>query len=199
MLRVAAVGGPRVDDELLRRVCPLKTEELDAALGELLDCHVLEPDAGGRGYVFRHALTAQAVYENVLPGERVRLHAAFAQAIGEVPTWPPPAEFSLLSSGRGIGTGPATAARRCRAWVEAATAAGAVYATPEAFAAYENALELWPIVDGAASWPAWTRSSCCAAPPRPPTTPARSPTHSRTPRRHWRWSTNRPNRCARPC
>jgi tetratricopeptide (TPR) repeat protein len=149
VLRVAAVGGPRVDDRLLQRVCPLAPEMLDAALRELLDCHLLEPDGEDRGYVFRHALTAEAVYEDTLPGERVRLHAAFARVIGDDP--------DLATAG-----GALAAVERARhwhrarlgtealpAWVEAATAAERVYAHPEALAAYENALELWPTIDGA--------------------------------------------------
>jgi DNA-binding CsgD family transcriptional regulator len=149
VLRIAAVGGPRFDDELLRRVCPLTTETLDDALRELLDCHVLQSDVEGRGYVFRHALTAEAVYEDALPGERVRLHAAFARTIGEHP--------DLAAAG-----GTVAAVERARhwhraregaealpAWLEAATAAERVHAYPEAFAAYENALELWPTTEDA--------------------------------------------------
>ena len=149
MLRITAVGGPRIDDRLLRRVCPLAPGALDAALRELLDCHILEPDVDDRGYVFRHALTAEAVYEDALPGERVRLHAAFAHAIGEDP--------DLAAAG-----GALAAVERARhwhrarhgiealpAWVQAATAAESVYAYPEALAAYENALELWPTIEGA--------------------------------------------------
>src|SRR5712671_6875114 len=83
VLRIIAVGGPRIDDRLLRRVCPLAPEAVDVALRELLDCHALEPDSENRGYAFRHALTAEAVYDDTLPGERVRLHAAFARAMGE--------------------------------------------------------------------------------------------------------------------
>jgi DNA-binding CsgD family transcriptional regulator len=149
VLRIAAVGGSRIDDGLLRHVCPLAPEALDAALRELLDCHLLGPDPDGRGYVFRHALTAEAVYDEVLPGERVRLHAAFARAIGDDP--------GLATAGRTLA-----AVERAKhwhrtrhgtealpAWVEAAAAAERVYAYPEAWAAYENALELWPTVEGA--------------------------------------------------
>ena len=149
VLSIAAVGGARIDDGLLRRVCPLAPAVLDTALRELLDCHLLEPDAEDRGYVFRHALTAEAVYDEALPGERVRLHATFARAIGEDP--------DLATAG-----GTLAAVERARhwhrarhgtealpAWVEAAVAAQRVYAHPEALAAYENALELWPTIDGA--------------------------------------------------
>jgi DNA-binding CsgD family transcriptional regulator/tetratricopeptide (TPR) repeat protein len=149
VLRISAVGGPRINDRLLRRVCQLEPGPLDAALRELLDCHILEPDLDDRGYVFRHALTAEAVYEDALPGERVRLHAAYAQAIGEDP--------ELAATG-----GALAAVERARhwqrarhdiealpAWVQAASAAESVYAHPEALAAYENVLELWPTIEGA--------------------------------------------------
>jgi DNA-binding CsgD family transcriptional regulator len=149
VLRIAAVGGPRIDDGLLRRVCPLAPAALDAALRELLDCHVLKPGADDRGYVFRHALTAEAVYEDALPGERVRLHAAFARVIGDEP--------ELAAAG-----GTLAALERAKhwhrarqgsealpAWVDAAMAAERVHAHPEALAAYENALELWPTIEGA--------------------------------------------------
>jgi DNA-binding CsgD family transcriptional regulator len=149
VLRITAVGGPRVDDRLLRRVCSLSPEALDGALRDLLDCHILELDGEGRGYVFRHALTAEAVYRDALPGERVRLHAAFARAIGEDPV--------LATAGGALA--PVERARhwhRARlgteafpAWVEAAAAAERVYAYAEALAAYENALELWPTIEGA--------------------------------------------------
>ena len=43
VLRIAAVGGPRIDDALLRRVSPLEPELLDSAVRELLDCNVLVP------------------------------------------------------------------------------------------------------------------------------------------------------------
>jgi DNA-binding CsgD family transcriptional regulator len=149
VLRTAAVGGARIDDGLLRRVCPLVPEALDAALRELLDCHVLEPDPDERGYVFRHALTAEAVYDEALPGERVRLHTAFAHAIGDDP--------DLATAGRTLAAlERAQHWHRARnttealpAWVEAATAAETVHAYPEALAAYENALELWPLIEDA--------------------------------------------------
>ncbi len=35
----------------------------------------------GRGYAFRHALTRDALYDDMLPGERVRLHAAYGDAL----------------------------------------------------------------------------------------------------------------------
>ena len=37
--------------------------------------------AGEGHYAFRHALLGEAVYDDLLPGERVRLHAAYAAAL----------------------------------------------------------------------------------------------------------------------
>ncbi|TAM82391.1 MAG: helix-turn-helix transcriptional regulator, partial [Jatrophihabitans sp.] len=81
VVRFAAVGGRRVNHELLTAVVRIAPDALDAALREAVDAHVLEPTPSGRGYTFRHALLAEAVYDDLLPGERVRLHAAYAQAL----------------------------------------------------------------------------------------------------------------------
>jgi DNA-binding CsgD family transcriptional regulator len=149
VLRIAAVGGPRVDDRLVRTVFPISPEALDVALRELLDGHILEPDGEHRGYEFRHALTAEAVYEDTLPGERVRFHAAFARAISE--------DRDLATAGGTLAAGELAqhwhqarqGTEALPAWVEAATEAEHVYAYPEALAAYENALELWPTIENA--------------------------------------------------
>ncbi len=81
LVGVAAVGGRRVSHELLAQVAMLPHDGLDAALREAVDAHILQPTPSGRGYTFRHALLAEAVYDDLLPGERVRIHAAFARAL----------------------------------------------------------------------------------------------------------------------
>ena len=51
--------------------------------------------AGEGRYSFRHALLGEAVYDDLLPGERVRLHAAVRRGAapraappGPPPSWP---------------------------------------------------------------------------------------------------------------
>ncbi len=149
VLRIAAVGGPRIDDGLLRQICPLATEQLDAALRELLDYHVLEPDADHRGYVFRHALTAEAVYDEVLPGERARLHARSPAPSATIRTSPPPGGLWLRSERARHWQRAGHRTEALPAWVEAAAEAEHVRAYPEALAAYENALELWASIESA--------------------------------------------------
>jgi DNA-binding CsgD family transcriptional regulator len=77
VVRVAATSGRMVSHDVLEAVAGKPSAALDAALREAVDRNVLVPGPAGRGYVFRHALLAEAIYDDLLPGERVRLHAAY--------------------------------------------------------------------------------------------------------------------------
>ncbi|MEO6703250.1 MAG: AAA family ATPase, partial [Jatrophihabitantaceae bacterium] len=91
LVRLAAVAGGRIGHEQLVELAdrPDRPDragaaaELEAALREAVDEHVLEPV--DIGYTFRHALLSEAVYDDLLPGERVRLHAAFARLLAGQP------------------------------------------------------------------------------------------------------------------
>ena len=85
LLRTAAVAGKQVPDRLLAAVAGLSEPELFAALREAVEAHLLVVDQSGPGYEFRHALTRDAVYEDMLPGERVRLHAAYGETLAARP------------------------------------------------------------------------------------------------------------------
>ena len=74
VLRIAAVAGRRVRHELVAAVGGLATGELEEALAEAVHHHLLVVSDDGR-YRFRHALLREAVLADLLPGERVRLHA----------------------------------------------------------------------------------------------------------------------------
>jgi DNA-binding CsgD family transcriptional regulator/tetratricopeptide (TPR) repeat protein len=80
VVRAAAVAGRRVAHSLLAAVVDTDSDTLDRGLRAAVESNVLiavQPD----GYAFRHALLAEAVYDDLLPGERVRLHAAYARAL----------------------------------------------------------------------------------------------------------------------
>jgi DNA-binding CsgD family transcriptional regulator/tetratricopeptide (TPR) repeat protein len=85
VVRAASVAGRTVSHALLAAASGLPDVALDAGLRAAVESHVLVPD--GDRYAFRHALLGEAVYDDLLPGERVRLHQAFAAALldGEVP------------------------------------------------------------------------------------------------------------------
>jgi len=78
--RAASCSGGRVSDRVLAEVVGLPAESLDAALRSAIDHKVLT-QVGGDSYGFRHALLAEAIHDDLLPGERQRIHAAYLAAL----------------------------------------------------------------------------------------------------------------------
>lgn len=80
---ISVTGRQHVAHSALRAISGMDDAELDEGLREALQHHVLITDDDD-AYTFRHALLREAVYADLLPGERVRLHAAYAARIREV-------------------------------------------------------------------------------------------------------------------
>lgn len=78
---LAAVIGVHVDDALLQVVWGANLDDLTDALREAVGDGILIAD--GDGYTFRHALTQEAVYDDLLPRERAAAHRAIAAALQE--------------------------------------------------------------------------------------------------------------------
>jgi ATP/maltotriose-dependent transcriptional regulator MalT len=147
MLRIAAAAGRSVPDRLLARVADLDEPGLDAALREALEHHLLVVDDSGEGYRFRHALTRDAIYSDALPGERVRIHAAYAEALSADPALA--ADDGSVAAALALHWSAAhDNPRALVACVEAGQRA-ATYAPAEALRHLERALELWPTVPDA--------------------------------------------------
>ncbi len=133
-VRVASVAGRKVAHDLLAVTSGLDARHLEEALRKAVEMNVLV--AGDGRYSFRHALLGEAVYDDLLPGERVRLHAEYAAA---------------LADGRAAGTA-AELARHARlandldaaltAAIRAGDEAAAVGGPDEAAQHYQQALEL---------------------------------------------------------
>ncbi|MGH3763362.1 ATP-binding protein, partial [Actinophytocola sp.] len=83
VVRVASVAGRRVPHATLLEVSELTETGIEEALREAVQHHVLVAthDRGTEVYAFRHALLSEAVYGDLLPGERVRLHGAYARRL----------------------------------------------------------------------------------------------------------------------
>ena len=79
LLRLASVNGSRLDPALLAEVAGLDDDALDACLREAIDANVLR--VTGEHLEFRHGLLREAVYDDLLPGERTRAHARLAAAL----------------------------------------------------------------------------------------------------------------------
>lgn len=80
VVRAAACAGSQVTDELLAEVVGIGPAELDEALRSALD-HKILTRVSDDSYAFRHALLAEVVYDDLLPGERRRIHLAYLAAL----------------------------------------------------------------------------------------------------------------------
>jgi DNA-binding CsgD family transcriptional regulator len=80
VVRAAAVAGRRVTHEALAHVIDLDADALDGAIRIAVERNVLVA-VSADSYAFRHALLAEAVYDDLLPGERVRWHRRAVEAL----------------------------------------------------------------------------------------------------------------------
>ncbi|QTE31460.1 AAA family ATPase [Pengzhenrongella sicca] len=159
LARVASVAGRRVSEPLLRAVAasggPVDPDAFDAALREAVARNVLGGEDGR--VAFRHALLAEAVYADLLPGEQTALHRAYRQ---------------VLTADAGLGS-PAQLAHHAarshdlptalRASREAARDAAYVLAPAEELRHLETILRLWEAVPGAEQLLAEDRVAVLAA------------------------------------
>jgi DNA-binding NarL/FixJ family response regulator len=133
-LQVAAAVGRPVEHPLLAAVSELDETALREALREAASQRILVPTEDGTAYVFRHELLREAVYTDLLPGERTALHAALAEALADDGSaselahhWHAAGRFSLAFT----------------ASLDAAAQAEGVHAYAEAQRHYERALDLY--------------------------------------------------------
>jgi DNA-binding CsgD family transcriptional regulator len=140
VLRAAAVAGRRIDDELVMRASGLPTAEFETGVREAVARQLLVPD-GTTGLAFRHALLREAIYNDLLPGERTRLHARLAELLSDearlAEVAGSAAELALhcMASHDIPGTFAASVRAGEEAWRLAAPA--------EAHRHFDQALELW--------------------------------------------------------
>ncbi len=139
----AAVLGSPVHHELLAAAVDLPPDELHRALRELVDRHLLHTT--DTGYEFRHGLIRQAVYDQLLPGERTRLHARAAATLrARGDALDAESRADLARHARAAGD----LEQALRAYWSAATAVPATH--PERLRLLEQILVLWDRVADAA-------------------------------------------------
>jgi DNA-binding CsgD family transcriptional regulator len=141
-LRATAMSGRGAEHDLLARVVDATPDDLIAGLAAAVDQHLLVPVHDR--YEFRHALVAEAVVEDTLPGERIRLHRRLAEALsGRTPAIGTSA--SALASAElayhWMAAGDPTQA--LLATVNAGLAAEGARAPTEARRHFERSLALW--------------------------------------------------------
>ena len=180
LLRAAAVAGRWVCHDWLAAVTGgPEEEELAESLREAVDRGLLRitpvERAGQEVYEFRHALLQEAVYRELLPGQRARLHGAYASAC-----WPPcrarcrssPRNWRSTGTGRpaGRGAGLGGARRRPRRASVRARGGGPALRT--------GAGAVGPGARRRQPGRRPTGPACTPGPPGPGSTPATTPGHS---------------------
>ncbi|WP_029663098.1 helix-turn-helix transcriptional regulator [Cellulomonas sp. KRMCY2] len=154
LLRIAAVAGRQVDEPLLRAVARAAEggdggspwfdgpAAFDTALRDAITHHALVAEDGR--LAFRHALLAEVIYADLLPGEQTALHRAYLTAMSADPALGPAS--SLAVHAMRAHELPAA----LRASHDAALKAGVVLAPAEELRHLETVLRLWDAVPGAA-------------------------------------------------
>ena len=140
VLRAAAVAGGGADDGLVRAASGLPDDVYEEAVREAAGHQLLAFDEHD-GYRFRHALLREAVYADLMPGERTRLHARIASLLAGVPG----AAAALAHHSMAGHDIPGAFAASVQAGIEA----DRLGAPAEAHRHYDLALELWLRVEAA--------------------------------------------------
>jgi class 3 adenylate cyclase/DNA-binding CsgD family transcriptional regulator/tetratricopeptide (TPR) repeat protein len=142
-LSAVAVAGRRVPHRLLAAVVGLDDQQLIGGLRAVISAQLLVTTAGQDGYDVRHALLREVVDADLLPGERMELHAGYARALSQRPelTDGPAAVLAAELAVHWDAAGEPTWALPAR--VDAGQAAERSHAFPEALHHYKRALELW--------------------------------------------------------
>jgi DNA-binding NarL/FixJ family response regulator/tetratricopeptide (TPR) repeat protein len=140
VLRPASVLGQGFTEDLLAAATGLPLPEIEDALRQAVDHNILRATAGELR--FRHDLMREAIYDDLLPAQRHRLHVAVATAIeaDETIIDPPGARWGVLAlHWKAAGDRP----RALGASIQAAQWANLVGAPSEAADHLETALALW--------------------------------------------------------
>ena len=122
--------------------------DYEDAVREAVAHQLLAPD-GPDGYTFRHALLREAVYNDLLPGERTRLHARLASLLSAVPGAAAELAHHSLASHDVPGAFDAS--------IRAGSEAGMIGAPTESHRHYDQALALWDRVEEAEKLAGMTR------------------------------------------
>ncbi len=162
VLKLICVADGGLDHGLLAAVTGLPEGRLPSYVREVITAGLLA--AAGDGYAFPHSLIRQALYAELLPGERRRLHRELAEKLALMPD----AEPGPLAQHWDRAGCPGLAAP---AAVAAARQALAARAYPEATRNYRLAIDLrrWlpdpvaPVLEAAAQAASWAKDPVLAA------------------------------------
>ena len=141
MLRTISALAGDAEYGVISAASGLQDEVLIGQLRLAVQHGILRPrhDAGREAYAFRHGLVREAVYEEILPGERARIHGQIAETLtrdggGSVRS---PVELAYHWEMAG------DAQRALQSSVDAGVATAAIHAHGAALHHFDRALALW--------------------------------------------------------
>jgi DNA-binding CsgD family transcriptional regulator len=141
ILKVAAVAGRRVGHQLLVEASGRPEDEVERGLRDAIAGQVLVASAATESYRFRHALLQEAVYGDLLPGERTRLHATYARLLAAASDDPAASGSAAELAWHCLASHDLPGG--LAALVRAADEAARVFAPSEVYRHLTQALELW--------------------------------------------------------
>ncbi|MFJ9371040.1 AAA family ATPase [Nocardia sp. NPDC101769] len=139
VLRAAAVIGSPVRHGLLSEATELSQPRLYDVLRELIGRQLLVTT--DTGYEFRHVLIRQAIYDDMLPAERVQMHARLVRALDAQADLPPEQSHSAELAHHAMAAGDLPMALAASSRAAALATRGAAY--PEALRHLTRVLALW--------------------------------------------------------
>jgi tetratricopeptide (TPR) repeat protein len=142
LLRVVAVAGQSARHDVLAAVTRMEAAELAASLREATERHLLLAGAN-EVMQFRHNLVREAVHDELLPGERLALHAAVAAAVDAL-HGDADMDAAVASELAHHWYEARDAGQALPAQLRAGRAAERMFAFGNAFAHFHLALSLWP-------------------------------------------------------
>jgi predicted ATPase/DNA-binding CsgD family transcriptional regulator len=151
LARIVAVAGRPLEHDLLAAVAGTPEPDLLSAVREAVRANLLVPQRIGEeeGYAFRHSLLREAVYEDLLPGERRAIHLRLAEALTGDATDVIGRDAGGLAELAHHWTAAREDRRAFQASLQAGDAAEAAFAFETAGRQYDQALELWDRIPGA--------------------------------------------------
>jgi DNA-binding CsgD family transcriptional regulator/tetratricopeptide (TPR) repeat protein len=146
LVRLASVDGSRIDSDVLATMSGLDPDQTQVLLREAVEAHVLRQ--GPEALQFRHGLLREAVYDDLLPDERTRLHSAYAALLQARSDDGSETDASVLYRLAHHWAEAHEPARMLAASVSAGVVAGRFQAV-EAMAQFRRALSVWDLVQDA--------------------------------------------------
>jgi DNA-binding CsgD family transcriptional regulator/tetratricopeptide (TPR) repeat protein len=158
LLGTASVLGRQADHDLLCALASIDSDQVLDRIRPAIESQIVIARPQPAAYVFRHALVAEALYDDLLPAERTRLHTGAAELMEARQSEGPDPGHSNAEIAHHWGRAQRPD-RAVRAASLAAQEAAALAAFDDVRAQLERVLELWPSVPDAQGLVGWDHAT----------------------------------------